>query len=174
MSKWSVLLISALLLLPAIKVSAQEQKEYSRFEVSLFTGYNGLLFYGDEVSYVSDFWKLFYDVTFRYYPKSWISVGLSAGNSLHIYENTGLRILVTPSVHFHWLRKSCFTAYSGIGYCIPTSIDDWEDPYYKKNWYQGFQYTPIGITFGRSLFGLAELGYGPRYFPLRLGIGYRF
>ena len=77
---------------------------------------------------------------------------------------------LTPSVQYHWLRRPSFTAYSGLGYVL--SLKDLLSR--NNDWYIGFQYTPIGITFGRSLFGLAELGFGPRYFPLRLGLGYRF
>lgn len=172
MSKWSVLLISALLLLPAIKVSAQEQKEYSRFEVSASAG---LLVGGNPYLLESpSSFPIMYDLTCKYFPQSWLSIGLSVGNDMMVYWGDDFKVLLTPSVQFHWLRKRSFTAYSGFGYSISTHWDDLKTNLSKKYWYQGFQYTPIGITFGRSLFGLAELGYGPRYFPLRLGIGYRF
>lgn len=169
-----ILLISILLLIPRVMVNAQDQKEYSRFEVSLSAGYNMPLFYGDMGSNVPDYAKLMCEATFRYFPKSWLSVGLSAGNSHLVYEGKGVSVLVTPSIHFHWFRKPCFTAYSGISYSLPTTADDWKDPATRQYWYNLFQYTPVGITFGRKLFGLAELGYGIRYYPIRLGIGYRF
>ena len=174
MKKSLVLSIIILLSMQSLTVQAQEQEAYARFEVSVSAGYNMPLFYGDMWSYVPDYTKLMYEATFRYFPKSWLSVGLSAGNSHLVYEGKGFSALVTPSVHFHWLRKSRFTAYSGIGYSLPVTAEDWKDPMTRQYWYKGFQYTPIGITFGRSLFGLAELGYGIRYYPVRLGIGYRF
>lgn len=36
------------------------------------------------------------------------------------------------------------------------------------------QLNPIGVEFGRRLFGLVELGIGLNYVPVRIGVGYRF
>ena len=36
------------------------------------------------------------------------------------------------------------------------------------------QINPIGVEFGRKLFGIFELGIGLNYVPVRVGIGYRF
>lgn len=36
------------------------------------------------------------------------------------------------------------------------------------------QLNPIGVEFGRRLFGLVELGIGLNYVPVRIGMGYRF
>ena len=152
------------------KVAAQEQKtEFSRFEISASTGYvmTGMPKGGQAKSF-----PLEYDLTFRFFPKSWLSVGLSAGNDRGVYWGEDFTMVLTPTVYFHWLRKKSFSAYSGVGYSVPLrhiAFKEW-----SLGWYEGFQYTPIGITFGRSLFGLAELGYGIRYYPVRLGIGYRF
>ena len=38
----------------------------------------------------------------------------------------------------------------------------------------GFQFTPIGVSYGKRFFGFAELGTGWMFFPVRAGIGYRF
>lgn len=157
----------AMLLFSAVRASAQEQKEFSRFEVSASVGF----FMGGMHESEPSSFPLLYDVTGRYYPKSWLSVGLSLGNDMDVYWGGDFLLYLTPSVNFHWLRKRSFTAYSGIGFSCP--LTKWSART-GQNWYHLFQYTPIGITFGRSLYGLVELGYGLRYFPLRVGIGYRF
>ena len=161
------ILIPVLLLFSLTSSSAQEQRDFSRFEVSASVGF----FMGGQHSYEPSSFPLIYDLTGRYFPKSWLSVGLSIGNDVEAYWGSDFAMYFTPSVNFHWLRKRSFTAYSGIGYSI--LLAKWPEGQ-ARHWYNLFQYTPIGITFGRSFYGLAELGFGPRYFPLRLGVGYRF
>lgn len=168
--KLLVTLLFAGVLSSRIEASAQGQDGYSRFEVSASTG---LVLTGlPKNDTAPSSLPLVYDVTGKYFTKPWLSIGLSVGNNRDVYWGDDLEIWLTPSIGFHWLRKSSFTAYSGISYTIPMN-KYWKDMF-SSEWYQGFEYTPIGITFGHSLFGLAELGFGPRYFPLRLGVGYRF
>ena len=166
----AILLLATLLLAQGVSMSAQEQKEFSRFEVSAATGL--VMTGGPKSGAEPSSFPLVYDLSFRYYPKAWLSVGMSAGNDMYVYWGADFFVVLTPSVNFHWLRRRSFSAYSGIGYSIPLQGERLKN--WSEGWYEGFQYTPIGITFGRSLYGLAELGFGPRYFPLRLGIGYRF
>lgn len=165
-----VILFIVFSLFPVIKSFAQEQKEYSLFEVSVSTGL--ILGVNPYTMESPSSLPLVYDLTLKFFPTSWLSIGLSAGNDTNIYWGDGLTVLLTPSVQFHWLRKRSFTAYSGISYTIPAN-EHWKGMF-SSDWAQGFEYTPIGITYGRSLFGLAEIGYGPRYYPIRIGIGYRF
>ena len=74
--------------------------------------------------------------------------------------------------YINWYTGEKFKIYSGIGYgnmggyvkvrggrTIPA---------------HGPQFIPVGVTFGRRLYGMAELGMGYLYFPARIGIGYRF
>ena len=168
--KYVILLLIVGVLSSGIRVSAQDQNSYSRFELSASTG---LVMTGMPKNDASpSSLPLVYDVTGKFFTKPWLSLGLSMGNNRDVYWGDDLEIWLTPSIDFHWLRKSSFTAYSGISYTIPMN-GNWKGVL-SGEWYQGFEYTPIGITFGHSIFGLAELGFGPRYFPLRLGIGYRF
>ena len=164
-----VFLIPILFLFSFANSSAQEQRDYSRFEVSASTG---LVMTGLPKGGKASSLPLEYDLTFAYFPKSWLSVGLSAGNSFDAYFGGDFFVVITPAVKARWFRRSSFTAYSGIGYAIPIHAERLKN--WSQAWYEGFQYTPIGVTFGRSFYGLAELGFGPRYFPLRLGVGYRF
>ena len=163
------ILSPVLLLFSLTSSSAQEQRDFSRFEVSASTG---LVMTGLPKGGKASSLPLEYDLTFAYFPKSWLSVGLSAGNSFEAYFGGDFFIVLTPAVKAHWFRRSSFTAYSGIGYAIPIHAERLKN--WPQAWYEGFQYIPIGVTFGRSFYGLAELGFGPRYFPLRLGVGYRF
>lgn len=152
--------------------TATAQEKFSRFEISLSTG---IVFYdlpvGRDVSFARGIASLVAgDLTFRYFPNSFLSVGLSTGPDRYVNYHDEFYLTLTPSVHLHWLRKEAFTLYSGIGYAVPLNAERFR----HTEWHNHFQYTPLGATFGRKLFGLAELGFGPRYFPLRLGIGYRF
>lgn len=165
-----VILLSVMLLDQAVTVSAQGRKDYSHFELSVSTG---LVMTGmPKNDAAASSMPLVYDLTGKYFAKPWLSVGLSVGNNRDVYWGDDLEMWLTTSVQFHWLRRDIFTAYSGISYTIPVN-EDWKGVF-SSDWYQGFEYTPIGVTLGRSFFGLAELGFGPRFFPLRLGIGYRF
>ena len=149
---------------------AQEEIGFSKFEISASIGMvlSGGPINGNSPSSL----PLVYDLTFRYFPKMWLSLGLAFGNSHNLYWGEPFYVITTPSVFFHWLKKRAFSVYSGLGYSIP--IRKITFPEWSKVWYQGFQYTPIGVTFGHTFYGLAELGFGPRFFPLRLGVGYRF
>ena len=98
MKRQIVLFVSAVVLLfSAIPTLAQEGKEFSRFELSASTG----LFMGGMHESEPSSFPLLYDITCRYYPKSWLSVGLSLGNDMDVYWGSDFMLYMTPSVHFH-------------------------------------------------------------------------
>ena len=155
------------------RLGAQGQVDFSRFELSLSVG-SGVVLTDGKVGDTPSF-PINFDVSFMYFPKAWLSVGLALGNDSLLFFNSSRKVALTPCVRFHWLRKEIITLYSGLGYSIVV-------PYLfsgntaGRRWYEDFQVNPVGITFGRSVFGFAELGFGARQIipPLRLGVGYRF
>ena len=160
-------------------VFAQE-KDFSRFEVSVSMG-GGWVMQDRSVDGgrpAMPFSPAF-DVAFMYFPKAWLSFGLAVGNDRDVFSiSRPTRMIdLTPYVRFHWFRRDTFSFYSGLGYSfvIPYLFKDTTTAG-KHPWYESIQVNPVGVTFGRSVFGFAELGLGPRQVipPLRVGIGYRF
>ncbi|MBQ6953454.1 MAG: hypothetical protein IJP81_06065 [Bacteroidales bacterium] len=188
--KKTVLSLFAGLLLMCMSWTASGQKEmdFHRFEVSVSAGGGWVMqdVGGSQNSSYGQpsFVPLTYDLAFMYFPKSWLSVGLAVGNDMQVYyykkpyyTKMSKMIDITPYVRFHWFRKSTISLYSSIGYSfvLPYIIEkNPEEP--ARPWYESVQVNPIGLTFGRSLFGFAELGGFSRQVipPLRLGVGYRF
>ena len=74
---------------------------------------------------------------------------------------------VMPTFRFTWISKRRFTLYSkasvGIGYANGI----------KKS-FAAAQLSPVGITFGKTVFGQFELGAGTQGLPLLFGVGFRF
>ena len=152
-------LLGALSLLFVDSVMAQEQRkgDFSRFEITASWGWA-------PTDGHRPWYKTGYHLSFDYFPKSWLSVGVAVGNTPNFKD-----FILAPSVTFHWFRKRYFTMYSELGcYFIPSTKE--EHRYFSE--VSRFQLNPIGVTFGRSVFGSIELGYGP--YPLRAGVGYRF
>lgn len=97
-------------------------------------------------------WNSVYDYTGR-------KVGMERGVSVHLI----------PMARFNYFSRPAFSLYgaAGIGAAV---FDDAGDIYAIPT----FQITPIGVTFGRKVFGFAEYSGGLSYLGGRLGIGYRF
>lgn len=74
---------------------------------------------------------------------------------------------VMPTFRFTWISKPRFTLYSkasvGIGYANGI-----------KKCFAAAQLSPVGITFGKTVFGQFELGVGTQGLPLLFGVGFRF
>ena len=74
---------------------------------------------------------------------------------------------VMPTFRFTWISKPRFTLYSkasvGIGYANGI-----------KKCFAAAQLSPVGITFGKTVFGQFELGAGTQGLPLLFGVGFRF
>lgn len=72
-----------------------------------------------------------------------------------------------PTFRFTWISKRRFTLYSkasvGIGYANGI-----------KKCFAAAQLSPVGITFGKTVFGQFELGAGTQGLPLLFGVGFRF
>lgn len=77
-------------------------------------------------------------------------------------------VSVLPMVRLLWLHRKNVSLYSSVGLGIVFTADEGQTRLLP--WYD---LSLIGCTFGRRLFGFAELGAGMSGM-LRVGIGYRF
>lgn len=77
---------------------------------------------------------------------------------------------ITPMMHLrvHWLNRRNVRLYSDAAVGVSANISK------VSNLIFAGQFTPIGVTFGRSLFGFVECGAGSVYMGGCAGIGYRF
>lgn len=119
----------------------------------------------------------------KYTPNKWVSIGLLGG--LHdSSRSTSLGPVQEgepePKTTYHcnlmlmiygnWFSKNNLRLYSSVGYGTMGG------GYVKGDGHpaHGFQFTPIGVSYGNRVFGFAELGIGWMFFPARTGIGVRF
>ena len=82
---------------------------------------------------------------------------------------TGLSLHVIPTARFNYISRPAFSMYSSIGLGLIVGTE-------KKELFAfpTFQLTPLGVTFGRKVFGFAEWSGGVSFFGGRAGIGYKF
>ena len=118
--------------------------------------------------------------------KSWFAVGVQlAGTSFwaDTVNNTGrvsgTAVYLVPNVRFTYIRSDLFRMYSGVGLGLGVMSGFSSE----KSVYAGIggadiqpvlQTVPVGIQFGRDVYGLAELSVGTMNVGLRGGIGFRF
>lgn len=118
----------------------------------------------------------------KYTPIKWVSIGLvgglrdkSRGTYLGPVEEgeletgTSYDTNLMLNIYGNWLTKKHLRLYSGIGY---GTMGGYIDSDYRPS--HGFQFIPIGLSYGRTFYGFAELGMGWMYCPARAGIGIRF
>lgn len=103
--------------------------------------------------YMTGVWNKVYDYSGR-------KKGTDMNISLHII----------PTARFKYVNKPAFSAYGSIGVGAMIGLD--EDGTFFG--FPTFQLIPIGITFGRKVYGFAEYGMGFTYIGGSVGIGYRF
>ncbi len=117
-----------------------------------------------------------YSLSYTYHDRRWLQYGgkvvfgastcwrrdIATGKKI---ENLSYYVLsVMPTVRFNWFYRERVQLYSSISLGVVTDFDDgyiWGDM------------TFIGCSFGRKLFGFAELGGGMSGWA-RVGLGYRF
>lgn len=73
---------------------------------------------------------------------------------------------IMPAIRLCWVNKRSFSLYSKLA--VGISYDT-----YKNTTFFAGQWSPLGITFGRRLYGIFELGSGRQGF-LGFGVGYKF
>ena len=148
---------------------AQTPSRAGRFEVSVSLGGTGrpIGAAGNPSGHGSVMADVFYT------PLKWFSVGVGVG--LHNLVDRPTDVTMNPNLMVYlrgnWYTGERFRVYSLVGWPeIPLmAIGD----YWGFSW-RTFQLTPVGVSYGRRLFGFAELGTGYMYTPVRAGIGYRF
>ena len=88
-----------------------------------------------------------------------------------ISRTSGAVINLAPQARFNWIKCSAFRLYSSVGYGL--TLVAYGD---RCDFKPSFQFIPIGITAGRSVFFFAELGGGVdcNFVGGHMGIGYRF
>lgn len=158
--------------------SVSPAQERPRFEMGVSGGGPGLMFgaVGGAATYFSLIGEM------KYTPEKWISIGLMGGIHDHhpgsdmyyskeqISEaSTTYECNLMLTLYANWITREKIKIYSGIGYGTMGGY-----VYADGRPAHGFQITPIGVSFGKRLFGFAELGTGWMFFPARAGIGYRF
>ncbi len=104
-------------------------------------------------------------------------------------SDTGLRtkafyadvFCLMASLRANWLNRRLVRVYSSAGVGISGKFSGGNyrrsgGPLirYDNIFRVGWQTVPIGVTIGRSLYGIAELGFGTVCVGARFGIGYRF
>lgn len=118
----------------------------------------------------------------RYTLSRWIGVGLAGGlhdsrrsPSLGPLEEgepepkTSYECNLMLNVYANWVNKESFRLYSGVGFGTMGG-------YVKGDGHpsHGFQFTPVGLSYGRRFYVFAELGMGWMFSLSRAGIGIRF
>ncbi len=156
-----------------------------------FVGYNDDLIHPNDFLYDGAYKNSCgYALSYMYSPRKWLSFGLYAGytgwwqsqfssttNELNStkYEH---HIMIVPTVRFSYLNRRYVRLYSslGIGYglCLERTKDsNGAVVQAYKTTFAPVQFTPIGVSVGRRLFGFAEVTVGSMA-NLSVGIGYKF
>ena len=96
-------------------------------------------------------------------------------NKVYQYDGTrqgsdmGLALTVMPTARFKYVSREAFTMYGSAGLGLMGGFYD-DDAYI----YPTFQLVPLGLTFGRKVYGFAEFGLGTLYIGANIGAGFRF
>ena len=127
-------------------------------------------------------WTLAYDYRFR----KWFDLGLTVGyygeysssyrnlDSSLAGRNRAHAVTVMPVARFTWLNRKWVRMYSSLGLGATFGFGHLDyDSYYFEETTLALQFTPVGISVGRSLFGFAEIGFGAQG-ALMMGVGYKF
>lgn len=99
----------------------------------------------------------------------------TAWNKVYQYDgqkngaDVGVGLTIMPTARFKYVSKNAFNMYGSAGLGIMAG-------YFQKEAYvyPTFQLVPIGLTFGRKVYGFAEFGLGTLYIGGNIGVGYRF
>lgn len=106
----------------------------------------------------------------RYTPEKWVSFGLIGGAHDRVHNGkTQFECNLMAMIYGNWYTGESIKIYSGVGY---GTIAGATDGYGRQA--HGVQITPVGVSFGKDIFGFTELGVGWMFALARAGIGYRF
>lgn len=169
----------AILVTSFILISGLSQaQELRRFEIGISGGGPGWML--GSVGGAESSFSLIGEV--KYTPVKWISLALMGGvhdrrpgadyyspEEHNPKASTTYDLNLMLMLYGNWFTRERINLYSGIGY---GTLGDYVDGDGRPS--HGFQITPIGISYGKRLFGFAELGTGWMFCPARAGIGFRF
>lgn len=99
----------------------------------------------------------------------------SAWNKVYQYDGTrkgadvGFGLTIMPTARFKYVNREAFSMYGSAGLGIMAGFFDDEAYIYPT-----FQLVPLGLTFGRKVYGFAEFGLGTLYIGANIGAGFRF
>ena len=118
--------------------------------------------------------------------RKWFTVGVQLAGTNFWADSvngggriSGTALYLLPNVRFTYVRSDVFKMYSGLGLGIGV-LSGFSS---EKSVFAGiggadiqpaFQAVPVGIQFGRDVYGIAEVSLGTMNVGLRAGIGYRF
>lgn len=85
-----------------------------------------------------------------------------------VRTEVGATITALPQVRFTYLNREYVSIYSSIGVGIGLSAAEFVEPILA------FQTVPVGLTFGKKVFGFAEICIGTVNMGVNVGVGYRF
>lgn len=101
---------------------------------------------------------------------------LSTGwNKVYEYDGTnkgsqlGFGLTIMPTARFKYISREAFNLYGSVG--LGVMAGTFEEGLYA---YPTFQLVPVGLTFGRKIYGFAEIGAGMLYIGGNVGMGFRF
>lgn len=96
-------------------------------------------------------------------------------NKVYQYDGTqqgsdmGLALTVMPTARFKYVSRDAFSMYGSAG--LGAMVGYFQQEAYI---YPTFQLVPLGLTFGRKVYGFAEFGLGTLYIGANIGAGFRF
>lgn len=135
--------------------------------------------YGDYVSGL-DFTGIF-SAEFNFIFTKWFTLSLGAGADLmfvrysdpvsrtRTWTRSGISVNVMPQARFAYVSKEYVKMYSAVGLGLYGGrLGD------RSHLSVGWQVVPIGIMFGRKVFGFVEIGIGTMYAGGLAGVGFRF
>jgi hypothetical protein len=108
----------------------------------------------------------------------------SAVNDSQVGSDSGTAFYLLPRAKFMYMNRRKVRLYGsfGIGAVLYGGFDtlnyrvmDSDGVHFVNNSFRACaQFSPIGVEFGRKLFGFAEIGAGTLYVGMQAGIGYKF
>ena len=118
--------------------------------------------------------------------RKWFTVGVQVAGA-NFWANpvqasgriSATAVYLLPNVRFTYVRSDVFNMYSGVGLGLGV-LSGFSA---EKSAFAGiggadiqpaFQAVPVGIQFGRKIYGIAEVSMGTMNLGLRAGIGCRF
>lgn len=86
-----------------------------------------------------------------------------------ISKKRGVSFALVPQARWYWSNKKYFRAYSSFGIGVAAGTYDGQ-----PQCMPAVQFTALGLTVGRRVFGYFEYSVGSVYMGGSLGVGYRF